>query len=123
VKDAVAVLKSPKLEGGQLTFDVVVLEGDLANTRPDLRHCSSTGSRPVADLAAWVLSVASAFMPQSGMLAGMPTLELHLQQELQSVQLGSPQRGPTPTRLQRAAITPIRLVTSPDVGVCNQRPT
>jgi hypothetical protein len=89
VKDAVAVLKSPKLEGGQLTFDVVVLEGDLANTRPDLRHCSSTGSRPVADLAAWVLSVASAFMPQSGMLAGMPTLELHLQQELQSVQSGS----------------------------------
>jgi hypothetical protein len=31
VKDAVVVLKSPKLEGGQLTFDVSVLEGDLAN--------------------------------------------------------------------------------------------
>jgi hypothetical protein len=31
VKDAVVVLKSPKLEGGQLTFDVAVLEGDLAN--------------------------------------------------------------------------------------------
>ena len=31
VNDAVVVLKSPKLEGGQLTFDVSVLEGDLAN--------------------------------------------------------------------------------------------
>jgi hypothetical protein len=31
VKDAVVVLKSPKLEGGQLTFEVSVLEGDLAN--------------------------------------------------------------------------------------------
>jgi hypothetical protein len=31
VKDAVVVLKSPKLESGQLTFDVSVLEGDLAN--------------------------------------------------------------------------------------------
>jgi hypothetical protein len=31
VKDAVVVLKSPKLEGDQLTFDVSVLEGDLAN--------------------------------------------------------------------------------------------
>src|SRR6185369_6044184 len=31
VKDAVVVLKTPKLEGDQLTFDVSVLEGDLAN--------------------------------------------------------------------------------------------
>jgi hypothetical protein len=31
VKDAVVVLKSPKLEGGQLSFEVSVLEGDLAN--------------------------------------------------------------------------------------------
>jgi len=31
VNDAVVVLKSPKLEGGQLTFEVSVLEGDLAN--------------------------------------------------------------------------------------------
>jgi hypothetical protein len=31
VKDAVVVLKSPKLEGGELTFDVAVLEGDLAD--------------------------------------------------------------------------------------------
>lgn len=30
VKDAVVVLKSPKLEGDRLTFDVEVLEGDLA---------------------------------------------------------------------------------------------
>jgi hypothetical protein len=30
VKDAVVVLKSPKLEGDRLTFDVDVLEGDLA---------------------------------------------------------------------------------------------
>jgi hypothetical protein len=30
VKDAVVVLKSPKLEGDKLTFDVEVLEGDLA---------------------------------------------------------------------------------------------
>jgi len=29
VKDAVVVLKNPKLEGDQLTFDVDVLEGDL----------------------------------------------------------------------------------------------
>ena len=29
VKDAVVVLKAPKLEGDQLTFDVSVLEGDL----------------------------------------------------------------------------------------------
>jgi hypothetical protein len=29
VKDAVVVLKMPKLEGGNLTFDVAVLEGDL----------------------------------------------------------------------------------------------
>jgi hypothetical protein len=31
VKDAVVVLKNPKLDGGQLTFEVSVLEGDLAN--------------------------------------------------------------------------------------------
>lgn len=31
VNDAVVVLKSPKLEGGKLTFEVSVLEGDLAN--------------------------------------------------------------------------------------------
>jgi hypothetical protein len=30
VVDAVVVLKSPKLEGDRLTFDVDVLEGDLA---------------------------------------------------------------------------------------------
>ena len=30
VADAVVVLKTPKLEGGNLTFDVAVLEGDLA---------------------------------------------------------------------------------------------
>lgn len=30
VADAVIVLKSPKLEGGNLTFEVAVLEGDLA---------------------------------------------------------------------------------------------
>ncbi len=30
VRDAVVVLKSPKLEGERLTFDVDVLEGDLA---------------------------------------------------------------------------------------------
>ena len=31
VKDAVVVLKSPKLEGDNLSFDVSVLEGDLTN--------------------------------------------------------------------------------------------
>jgi hypothetical protein len=31
VKDAVVVLKAPKLDGDKLTFDVQVLEGDLAN--------------------------------------------------------------------------------------------
>ena len=31
VSDAVVVLKSPKLSGDTLTFDVEVLEGDLAN--------------------------------------------------------------------------------------------
>ncbi|MGH6735893.1 MAG: hypothetical protein ACRECX_07410 [Methyloceanibacter sp.] len=30
VKDAVVVLKSPKMDGDKLTFDVTVLEGDLA---------------------------------------------------------------------------------------------
>ena len=30
IEDAVVVLKAPKLEGGNLTFDVAVLEGDLA---------------------------------------------------------------------------------------------
>ena len=30
VRDAVVVLKTPKLEGERLTFDVQVLEGDLA---------------------------------------------------------------------------------------------
>ena len=30
VRDAVVVLKTPKLEGDRLTFDVQVLEGDLA---------------------------------------------------------------------------------------------
>jgi hypothetical protein len=30
VKDAVVVLKSPKLDGDKLTFDVQVIEGDLA---------------------------------------------------------------------------------------------
>jgi hypothetical protein len=30
IRDAVVVLKTPKLQGDQLTFDVQVLEGDLA---------------------------------------------------------------------------------------------
>jgi len=47
------------------------------------------------------------------MLAGTPTLELHLQQGPRSVQSGSRQPDPT-TRLKPAAITPIRLATSPD---------
>jgi hypothetical protein len=33
VDDAVVVLKSPKLDGGNLTFDVSVLEGDLAGAK------------------------------------------------------------------------------------------
>ena len=33
VKDAVVVLKSPKLEGENLTFDVSVLEGDLTDAK------------------------------------------------------------------------------------------
>jgi hypothetical protein len=33
VKDAVVVLKSPKLEGDNLSFDVSVLEGDLTNAK------------------------------------------------------------------------------------------
>ncbi len=33
VKDAVVVLKSPKLEGENLTFDVSVLEGDLTGAK------------------------------------------------------------------------------------------
>ena len=33
VKDAVVVLKSPKLEGDNLSFDVSVLEGDLAGAK------------------------------------------------------------------------------------------
>ncbi len=33
VDDAVVVLKSPKLEGDNLTFDVTVLEGDLAGAK------------------------------------------------------------------------------------------
>jgi hypothetical protein len=33
VKDAVVVLKSPKLEGDNLTFDVSVLEGDLTDAK------------------------------------------------------------------------------------------
>jgi hypothetical protein len=37
VKDAVVVLKSPKLEGDKLTFNVQVLEGDLTCTVPMLR--------------------------------------------------------------------------------------
>src|SRR3954447_19817892 len=32
VSDAVVTLKAPKLEGGNLTFDVVVLEGSLAGS-------------------------------------------------------------------------------------------
>ena len=32
VSDAVVTLKTPKLEGGNLTFDVVVLEGSLAGS-------------------------------------------------------------------------------------------
>ena len=35
VKDAVIVLKTPKLEGDKLTFDVSVLEGDLAGANED----------------------------------------------------------------------------------------
>ena len=31
VKDAVVILKAPKLEGDNLTFEVAVLEGDLTN--------------------------------------------------------------------------------------------
>jgi hypothetical protein len=35
IKDAVVVLKTPKLEGDKLTFDVSVLEGDLADANED----------------------------------------------------------------------------------------
>ena len=44
VEDAVVVLKSPKLEGDKLTFEVTVLEGGLSKATGPL-PCSSTGLR------------------------------------------------------------------------------
>ena len=47
ISDAVVTLKAPKLEGGNLSFDVVVLEGTLPD-RVDRLRCSSTDSVPLA---------------------------------------------------------------------------
>ena len=76
VKDAVVVLKTPKLEGDQLTFDVSVLEGDLANATGPTSPLS-TGSRLAAALAVWALWEASVSTPQCGMALGMVIRVLH----------------------------------------------
>ena len=111
VKDAVVVLKSPKLDGGQLTFDVAVLEGDLANaTGPASVFIDWFAAR--GGLAVWVLSVASASTPQCGVVPGTVIRGLPSQQAPRSVRSGSPLRGHTTTRLLRAVIIPIRLATS-----------
>ena len=48
VEDAVVILKSPKLEGDKMTFEVTVLEGGLSRRRDPL-PCSSTGSPRAGD--------------------------------------------------------------------------
>jgi hypothetical protein len=68
VRDAVVVLKSPKMQGDKLTFDVQVLEGDLAGADgpasvfidtldlPILSWLSGGAARSTADQAAWYKS-------------------------------------------------------------------
>ena len=68
VEDAVVVLKSPKLEGDKLTFEVTVLEEDCRKRRARLR-CSSTGSQRA--VMAVEDSSPAAIMAAGGMAPGM----------------------------------------------------
>lgn len=51
VKDAVVVLKSPKLEGDKLTFDVEVLEGDLNGADGSAAVFIDTIGRPLTPMS------------------------------------------------------------------------
>ncbi len=57
IRDAVVVLRTPKLDGDRLTFDVQVLEGSLAGADGPPRRCLSTGLEVTSAEAA--ISVAS----------------------------------------------------------------
>jgi len=89
VKDAVVVLKNPKLDGDNLTFNVQTLDGDLNGAVMDLLRSSSAFSG----------SGAERLFGARCMLA-LPRLSERLLM-----------LRPTPTAAPRAAITPIRIAT------------
>lgn len=112
VADAVVVLKTPKLEGANLTFDVAVLEGDLAGA-----------DGPASLFIDWFAargpygaspSEALVFAPPSGVADGMPIrapiTERALLRGRQSVPQS--QRIVAIIRLRLADITPIHPATS-----------
>jgi hypothetical protein len=120
VKDAVVVLKTPKLEGDQLTFDVSVLEGDLRTPLAPLRSLS-TGSRLAAALAEWALWEALVSTPQCGMAPTTVIQGLHSRQALPSLPWEPLQHGRITMRLQPAGIIPIHLATKSQ-SICTTRP-
>lgn len=82
VRDAVVVLKNPKLEGDKLTFDVVVLEGDLTGAdgaasvfidiigRPLTPRSYAGVGRRMARRGAWYRGAAVAGAAAAGAAAG-----------------------------------------------------
>ena len=114
IEDAVVVLKRPKLEGGDLTFEVSGAGGQSYRRPTGLPRCSSTGLPPAAGLAASALPVASAGMRLPGVAAGMRIPErptaLAWRREPLSAPLQHRPIGPI-TRRPPAAITHIRLAT------------
>ena len=110
VKDAVVVLKTAKLEGDQLTFDVSVLEGDLANaTGPTSLFIDWFAARGGFGRVGVVGGVG--FHAQCGMAPGMVIQGLHSRQALPLVPWEPLQPGRITMRLRRAAITPTHLAT------------
>ena len=111
VLDAVVVLKSPKLEGDRLTFDVDVLEGDLAG--PMDRHRSSSTSL-AGRLRRCRLLVSPAERPGAALtIAALPLPGPRLLERLLWLPIL------ITTRRRAVAITPIRLATK---DTCDQRP-
>ena len=102
VKDAVVVLKSPKLEGENLTFDVSVLEGDLtgAKRRSRLVYRLVRGARRQA-VASW----------SAVDLPGMAPGTVIPAQRLPPARRSAPQRQPPIMGRPIAVITPTRLAT------------
>jgi hypothetical protein len=127
IRDAVVVLKAPKVEGDRLTFDVNVLEGDLAGADGPASifiDCFGfAGFRGALDLAESAMGVSAQSVSgiarstaEPGMPGGSPSGLLRSAPRRPS----GPRRLPPTTILRPVDTTPIRHAS--DTPKCHPGP-